>query len=66
MTEKKVIVLGTVTIEPDTAVAFSIPPDLDPDAIAAALVAAEEERAAAQAHETARLREIFLKGERHE
>jgi hypothetical protein len=66
MTETKITVLGTVTVEPDTAVAFSIPLDASPETIAAALVAAEEERAAAQLAESKKLRELFPSRTRNE
>jgi hypothetical protein len=56
----RVTVLGTVTIEPGETVAFDIPLDASPAEIAAALVAAEEERIAAQARESRRLRKLFL------
>jgi hypothetical protein len=59
-----IIYLGTVSAEPDETISFQIPPDASPDAIAAALEAAETERLAARAAETKRLREIFLDGDK--
>jgi hypothetical protein len=59
--EKRVIFLGTITVEPDTVTTFDIPLDASPDEITAALRKAEAERVKAQARETAKLREMFLK-----
>jgi hypothetical protein len=64
VSETRVTFLGAITVDPDKTIAFDIPPDADADAIRAALAAAEEERAAAQAREAKRLREIFLEDER--
>jgi hypothetical protein len=61
----RIIVLGTITVEDDKTVAFDIPASLDPDVIAAALVAAEEERIVAQARESRKLREMFLSKDEH-
>jgi hypothetical protein len=60
----RVTVLGTVTAEPGESVAFDIPLGASPSEIAAALAAAEEERIAAQARESKRLRKLFL-GDEH-
>jgi len=60
MSDKRITYLGTVTVEPGDVIAFDIPPNADADAIKAALIAAEEERAAAQARETEHLRKVFL------
>jgi hypothetical protein len=57
------IFLGSVTVPDGETAAFSFPPDASPDAIREALIAAEEERVAAQARETKKLREMFLKRE---
>jgi hypothetical protein len=59
--EKRVTLLGVVALEPGESVAFAIPPDLDPDAIRAAIAAAEAEKRAAAARESERLRKMFLK-----
>jgi hypothetical protein len=61
----RVTVLGTVTAEPGESVAFDIPPDASPAEIAAALVAAEEERIAAQARESKHLHDMFLSKDEH-
>jgi hypothetical protein len=60
MTEPRIIVLGTVEVEPGQSVAFSIPVDASPGEIAAAIERAEAERIAAQARETEHLRKLFL------
>jgi hypothetical protein len=60
--ERRITVLGVVSVEPGESIAFSIPPDLDADAIKAALEAVEAEKVAAAARETKKLREIFLEG----
>ena len=56
----RVTVLGTITMDDGQTVAFDLAPDASPAEIAAALVAAEAQRIAAQAAETARLRKLFL------
>jgi hypothetical protein len=57
------IFLGTVIVEPGESVAFEIPVDASAAEIAAAIERANLERAAAQAAETAKLRELFLAGD---
>jgi hypothetical protein len=64
--ETKITLLGVIATEPDEALAFTFPADLDPDAIKTAIEKANAERAEAQARETAKLREMFLKAERHD
>ena len=62
MSEPQRIYLGTVTLDDDnTTIAFDIPVDASADEIAAAIERANRERAEAQARETAKLREMFLK-----
>jgi hypothetical protein len=57
---KRITYLGTITADDGEVIAFDIPPNADADAVKAALVAAEEERIAAQARESRRLHDMFL------
>jgi hypothetical protein len=59
---KRVIVLGTVTVEPGEAIAFDIPLDASAEEIAAALAKHEADKAAAQVAESKKLRAMFLTG----
>jgi hypothetical protein len=60
MSETTRIYLGTVSLDDgEKTIAFSIPEGLDPEAIKAAIEAANKEKAAAEARESARLRELF-------
>ena len=60
MTEKRIIVLGTIQIpEVGESIAFDLPADLDPEQITAALEKLEADRAAAALAETKRIRELF-------
>jgi hypothetical protein len=69
--EKRITYLGTITTDPDTALAVDVPPTATPAQIRELLIVAEQERIAAAKKETARLHEMFLasddgKDERHE
>jgi hypothetical protein len=67
MSETKIIVLGTVSIEPGEVVHFDIPPDASAAEITAAILRANAEKAAAQVAETKKLRELFpIEGKPHE
>jgi hypothetical protein len=52
--------LGVVTIEPSEALVLNVPLDADAAAIVAAIKAANLARVEAQAHESRKLRELFL------
>jgi hypothetical protein len=55
----KLIFLGSVSVEPDTAIAFDIPLNASPEQITAALETLEAKRAADALAETKKLRELF-------
>jgi hypothetical protein len=56
----KLIFLGSVSVEPDTAIAFDIPLNASPEQITAALEKLEADRAAAALAESEKLRKMFL------
>jgi hypothetical protein len=60
---KGVTLLGVIATEPDETVTFAIPDGLSAGEIAAAIAAAEEEKARRKLAESERLRELFLKVE---
>jgi hypothetical protein len=61
MTEKRIIVLGTIQIpELGESIAFDLPKDLDPAKITEALEKLEADRAAAAHAESEKLRKMFL------
>jgi hypothetical protein len=62
--EKRITYLGTITTEPDEAIAFNIPADASAEEIAAALAKHEADKAAAQVAESKRLRALFLTDEK--
>jgi hypothetical protein len=61
MTEKRIIVLGTIQVpEVGEVLAFDLPQDIDPAMITEALEKLEADRAAAALAETKKLRAMFL------
>ena len=61
MTEKRIIILGTIQIpEVGESIAFDLPKDLDPTKITEALEKLEADRVAAALVESEKLRKMFL------
>jgi hypothetical protein len=58
--ERRVTLLGVVTVEDGEPIPVFDLPDADPDVLAKAIAAAEEEKARLKLAETAKLREMFL------
>ena len=70
--ERRITLLGVVTIEEGEPIPLFDLPDADPDVLVKAIAAAEAEKARLKLVESAKLREMFLKpegdekGERHD
>jgi hypothetical protein len=63
MSEPRLVYLGTVEVDDDKTLGFDIPPNASSEKIAAAIEAANIERAEAQARESERLRKLFHLGD---
>jgi hypothetical protein len=61
--EKRVMLIGVVSVEPGEAIPIFDIPDADPDVLAKAILQAEAEKARAKLVESEKLRSQFL-GER--
>jgi hypothetical protein len=57
--EKRITLLGVVTVEPGEPIPVFDIPDADPDVLVKAIRAAEEAKVEAQLAESKRLRELF-------
>jgi hypothetical protein len=64
--ERRVTLLGVVTVEDGEAIPVFDLPDADPDVLAKAIAEAEAEKAQRKLAESAKLRAMFLKDAPHE